>query len=80
MNNLAIGINHKVREVIVNAFLGLPNKDAEILAIFHDKLYDLGQIIKQRDSELFEEIIRNYTDDMSREKIKIKTNRARRAK
>jgi len=67
--------NNKVRSFIVNSFLEINQDDPEILAIFHDKLYGLGNIIKQRDSKLFDEIIRLYTDSNSNEKIKVKLNR-----
>jgi len=70
--------NNKGREFIIEAFLGLNNDDAEILAIFHNKLYELGQIIRQRDEELFNEIIRTFASGPSNEKIKIKLNRQRR--
>ena len=70
--------NQHVRKFILNAFLGLPNDDAELLAIFQDKLYELIQIIRQRSPELYDEIIRHYTDTTSSEKLKIELNRARR--
>jgi len=73
-------VNARGREYIVSAFLGLGNDDAEILAIFHDKLYELGQIIKQRDPELFDEIIRTFVSAPSMEKIKVKLNRSRRTR
>jgi len=62
------------------ALLNLPNDNLELLGIFKDKLYQLGQIIKQRDPDLYDEIIRIYTDTCSSEKIKIELNRARRNK
>ena len=72
--------SYKVRSFIVKAFLGLSQDDADILAIFHDVLYSLGDIIKQRDPELYDEIIRTFADTLSTEKIKIEINRARRTK
>ncbi len=69
--------NDKVRGFIVEAFLGLGNDDSD-LAIFHSQVYSLGQIILQRDKELFDEIIRTFASKPSLEKIKVKLNRSRR--
>ena len=70
--------NKKVRNFIVKAFLRIDQTDPEILAIFQDKLFALGNLIKQRDPELFDEIIRTYTNSYSSEKIKVEMNRSRR--
>jgi len=62
------------------AFLDLPSDDPEILAIYQDKLYALGQFIRQRSPELFDEIIRDYSDKHLDGKIKIELNKKRRTK
>ena len=72
--------NIKVKDFITNALLGINQNDPEILAIFQNKIYDLGQIIKQRDLDLYNEIIRLYTNPYVSQKIKIKLNRQRRKK
>ena len=72
--------NYNIRKFMLNAFSGLGSSDAEILAIFHDKLYELGQIIKQRDEELFNEIIRHYSSEEMDRRLKVELNKARRNK
>jgi len=70
--------NHRVRGFIAESFLGLSQDDSDLLAIFHDQVYQIGQIIKQRDESLFEEILRIYTNPTSLEKLKLKVNKSRR--
>jgi len=72
--------NKKCRTFIVKAFLRIDQDDPEILAIYQDQLYALGQIIKQRDPELFKEIIRTWTSIWSVQKIKVEINRQTRKK
>jgi len=70
--------NKKVRNFIVKSLLRINQNEPDILASFQNQLYDLGQMIKQRDEELFDEIIRTWTDEYSGEKIKVELNRNRR--
>jgi len=70
--------NQKVRTFIVKSFLRINQKDPEILSIYQNQLYDLGQIIKQRNEDLFNEIINNWTSEWSVQKIKVEINRQRR--
>jgi len=65
---------------MLNALLNLGNDAPEVLAIFNDKLYSMGDLIKQRDPELFEEIIRTMNDQISLKKIKVEINRQGRKK
>lgn len=46
------------RKFVVNAMLRISN-DIEFLAYVEDQIFMLGGIIKQRDPQLFEEIIRS---------------------
>jgi len=69
-----------VKQFMLNALLNLGNDAPEVLAIFNDKLYGLGDLIKQRDPELFDEIIRTISDQVTLKKIKIQMNRSRRTK
>lgn len=62
----------------MRAMLRINQDEADILSVFQNQLYDLGQIIRQRDEELFEEIVRIWTDEYSNRKIKIELNRQRR--
>ena len=71
--------NQKVRSFIVRSFLGLSDDNAELLALLHDDLYELGNIIKQQDEEMFDLIIRTFADTLSTEKIKVELNRTRRS-
>ena len=71
--------NMRVRDFMLRAMLGLSNDEPELLAIFSDKLYGLMNIVKQRDEELYNEIIRFYTGTTSSEKIKVELNRNRRS-
>jgi len=70
--------NRKVRNFIVKAFLRIDQDDPEILNIFQDQLFALGNLIKQRDEELFNEIIRTWTSEWTAQKIKVEINRQRR--
>jgi len=70
--------NAKIRTFIIKAFLRINQDDPEILAVFQNQLYDLGQIILQRQPDLYEEIIKLYTNESSSEKIKVELNRAKR--
>jgi len=70
----------RVRDFMLRAMLGLVNDEPELLAIFNDKLYGLMNIVKQRDEELYNEIIRIYTSTNCREKIKVEVNRQGRKK
>ena len=70
--------NTKIRNFIVKAFLRIEQDDPEILAIFQDQLFALGNLIKQRDEELFSEIIRTWTSEWTAQKIKVEINRQRR--
>jgi len=70
--------NKKIRTFIVKAFLRIGQNDPEILASFQDQLFALGNLIKQRDEELYNEIIRTWTSNFSSQKIKVEINRAKR--
>jgi len=70
--------NKKIRTFIVKAFLRIDQNDPDILASFQDQLYALGNLIKQRDEELYNEIIRTWTSEWTSQKIKIEMNRTRR--
>ena len=70
--------NKVVRDFIVKSFLRINQNEPEILAIYQEKLYELGDIIRQKDEELFNFIIRNWTDEYASEKMKIEINRAKR--
>jgi len=67
--------NRKCRTFIVKAFLRIDQDDPEILAIFQDQLFALGNLIKQRDEELFNEIIRTWTSEWTAQKIMVEVNR-----
>lgn len=70
--------NKKIRTFIVKAFLRIDQNDPEILASFQDQLFALGNLIKERDTELFDEIIRTWTSEWTAQKIKVEINRQRR--
>jgi len=72
--------NAKTRTFIIKAFLRIDQDDPEILSMFQDQLFALGNLIKQRDEELFNEIIRTWTSEYSSQKIKVEINRARRTR
>jgi len=72
--------NRKVRNFIVKAFLRIDQDDPEILAIFQDQLFALGGLIKSRDENLFDEIIRTWTSEWTSQKIKVEINRQGRKK
>ena len=80
MEGLSLENMRKIRTFIIKAFLRINQNDPEVLAIYQDKLYELGDIIKQKDQELFDFIIRNWTDEYSSQKIKVEINRAMRTR
>lgn len=67
--------NAKIRTFIVKAFLRIDQDDPEILASFQNQLFALGDLIKQRDEEMFNEIIRTWTSEWTAQKIKVEINR-----
>ncbi len=53
--------NKVIQTFLVKALLGLPiDKELELFATIHQKLQGLGEIIREKNPELFEEIIRYY--------------------
>ena len=70
--------NAKIRSFIIQAFLRINQNESEVLSMFQDQLFALGNLIKQRDEELFDEIIRTWTSEWSTQKIKVELNRAKR--
>lgn len=70
--------NEKGRKYIVESLLGIADDGPEVLAIYHEQLYQLGQIIKQREPLLFDEITRTFANETAMAQIKVKLNRQRR--
>ena len=70
-----IKVHREVVSLALNFYLQELQKNEDV---FNDKLYSMGDLIKQRDPELFEEIIRTMNDQISLKKIKVEINRAKR--
>jgi len=64
--------NRLVQDFFVKSLVGLPvDNELELFATICQKLEGLGDIIRQKDSDLFNEIVNYYTGTNMPEKTKL---------
>ena len=64
--------NKEIQTFLVKALLGLPiDKELELFATIHRTIEGLGEIIKERNPELFQELIRYYDSSSIKPKAKL---------
>lgn len=68
----------KSKGIVLNALLGLPRDPRPPMANIQEYIQEISNIILIKNPELFEEILRLYSDKEINRKLKIELNKARR--